>query len=320
MKKPTWLIKAGAKMAEKKPDILVGTGIMLMAGAAVLGCVQTAKHMNSILDEHNEELADIKENCPEEEQKAEIRTRYFNTSLSIVKIYAGPVAMLGIGATMICLGHGEMKKRYTIMAAAYETVSKAYDTYRKRISDKYGEDADYYGRYGVETDRVVDPGDPEKKEQAKRVMGSEDQMRAASPYFRMIDQDSFLFKECGGSPLHIRSQLEAFEGALNADYFNGKPIYYNDIIKWIFGNNADKMSDDGQFVGWYLRDPLNAENVPGSGNPIKLNISTAPSVVGDDDPREMLYVCIDPIPAGVVSLARGEGVRVRKGGKYIGQI
>ena len=68
MKKPTWLIKAGAKLAEKKPEILVGTGIALMAGAAVLGCVQTAKHMNSVLDDHNAEIEDIKENCPEEEQ------------------------------------------------------------------------------------------------------------------------------------------------------------------------------------------------------------------------------------------------------------
>ena len=60
MKKPNWLIKVGAKMAEKKPDILVGTGIMLMAGAAILGCVQTAKHMNDVLDDHNAEIEDIK--------------------------------------------------------------------------------------------------------------------------------------------------------------------------------------------------------------------------------------------------------------------
>lgn len=318
MNKPAWLIKVGAKLTEKRPDILVGTGIALMAGAAVLGCVQTAKYMNDVLDEHNEKIENIKKNVSEEDQKAEIRTRYFNTSLSIVKMYAAPVAMISIGATFICLGHGEMKKRYTVMAAAYNTVSKAYDVYRKRISEKYGEDADYYGRYGVET---VTEKDENGEEVKKRVLPSEDMLADASPYLRVIDQDSIIFKECGGSPIHIRAALEQYEQMLNSMYYNGQPIYYNDVIRWIFGAKDEYLSDDGQIVGWYLRDPINTENADGY-KPVNLRISTFLGKKGDDDAydQDMVYICIDPNVAGVVSLARGAENKIRKGGRYIGQV
>ena len=52
-------VALNAKVAA--PHIFVGVGIIGMAGAGVLACVQTAKHFEEIVDFHNENMDKIRQ-------------------------------------------------------------------------------------------------------------------------------------------------------------------------------------------------------------------------------------------------------------------
>lgn len=330
VKMPKCLIKLGLKAKEASPEILLGFGIAAIVGGGVLACVNTAKKLSDICDEREDAINEFdheneitEENVNElstevaDERAAVVKAANHHMAFEIAKLYSIPVGLVILGTTSILVGHHQIRKRYLVMSAAYSAMSKAYETYRRRIVEKFGEEADYYGRYGYErqTIKVVNEDGSVTEEEAN-VVDPDQLYSVASPYARVIDRDSFLFKECGGSAIHIRSQLECYQEMLNTQYFNGQPIYYNDVIKWIFGNNPEKMSDDGQIVGWYRRDPKNNEYADDKG--IDLRISTFYGKRGDDDPydRDYLYLQIDPNVAGPISLERGQEHIERIGGKY----
>lgn len=324
VKMPKCLIKLGLKAKEASPEILLGVGIVAIVGGGVLACVNTAKKLGDICDEREDAIKEFDEengladksdmelvnDVPSElqaERTEVIKAANHHMAFEIAKLYSIPVGLVILGTTSILVGHHQIRKRYLVMSAAYSAMSKAYDTYRRRIAEKFGEEADYYGRYGYERQKIkVVNEDGSVTEEEANVVDPDQLYSVASPYARVIGRDSFLFRECGGSPIHIRSQLECYQEMLNTQYFNGQPIYYNDVIKWIFGNDPTKMSDDGQIVGWYRRDPKNNEYADDKG--IDLRISTFYGKRGDDDPydRDYLYIQIDPNVAGPISLERGQ--------------
>lgn len=312
MKKPAFLVKAGAKLAEKKPDILVGSGIVLMIGAAVVGCVQTAKHLSDICDEHSAAIEEAKKLEDEADQKYEIRQANGHFVLNLIGNYALSFGMMAAGALCIGLGHGEMKKRYLAAEALAMTYKKGHDLYRKRIREKFGEAADRYAMYGIEEEETED----ENGEKTKLSRASEDQLRFASPWAFLIDEDCLLYKQCGGSPIHIRSELECFQSMYNTMYHNETPIYYNDVVRWICGNGTESckrnLKDEGQTWGIYINDPESR-----SEEGFNLNISTFFGKRGDDDPydQDKLYILVDFVPAGPIHLGKR-----RVGGKYISQV
>lgn len=334
VKMPKCLIKLGLKAKEASPEILVGVGIVAIVGGGVLACVNTAKKLSDICDEREDTINEFDEEHGltelseaeklnaitgelKEEHTAVVKAANHHMAFEITKLYSIPVALVILGTTCILVGHHQIRKRYLVMSAAYSAMSKAYETYRRRIAERFGEEADYYGRYGYERQKIqVVNEDGSVTEEEANIVDPDTLYSVASPYARVIDRDSFLFKECGGSAIHIRSQLECYQEMLNTQYFNGQPIYYNDVIRWIFGNNASKLSDDGQIVGWYRRDPKNNEYADDKG--IDLRISTFYGKRGDDDPydRDYLYLQIDPNVAGPVSLERGQESLIRTTGKY----
>lgn len=313
MNKPKAIVKLGAFLAEKKPDILVGSGIALMAAAGIVACIKTAKHLGDICDEHNDAIEEAKKLENEDDQKYEIRQANGHFVLDILANYALPVGMGVGGAILIGLGHGEMKKRYIAAEALAASYKKAHDIYRRRIRDRYGEAADRYGQYGIEEEEIEDKETGEKKKISR---ASEDKLKFASPWAFVIDEDCLLYQQCSGSPIHIRSQLESFQSMYNTMYHNGTPIYYNDVVRWICGSGSESckrnLKDEGQTWGIYIHDP-EAQSEDG----FNLNISTFFGKVGDDDPydQDKLYVMVDFVPAGPVHLRPSRHV----GGKYISQ-
>ena len=47
-----------------------------------------------------------------------------------------------------------MQKRYLGVVAAYNVLSAAFEEYRKRVRDEYGEDLDKHFRYGTTYDEL----------------------------------------------------------------------------------------------------------------------------------------------------------------------
>lgn len=154
--------KLAVKTAKHAPEILVGAGITSMGVAVVHACKLTLK-ADYILDNYNERMDKIDEateksaenNDPfaekytEKDVRRDTAVAYFLTAKDFVKHYWAPIAEFTLGVACICVAHRILNKRVLYLAASYNGLQKTYNTYRERIKNEYGEEADIFGVTGV---------------------------------------------------------------------------------------------------------------------------------------------------------------------------
>lgn len=159
-----------ALLARKNsPTILFGAGVVSMVGSTVLACRATLK-LDEVLSEvetnmdksrlakEKVEAGDVPEGMTytDREQKQDMAIIYIRGAGKLVKLYA-PAAILG-GVGILCLtkSHSILKQRNAALAAAYVAVETAFQTYRARVVDRYGDDVDRELRYGSEEVDIID--------------------------------------------------------------------------------------------------------------------------------------------------------------------
>lgn len=153
--------KAEFTIKKNSPEILLGAGIVGFVGTIVLACRATCRadevlefHIRKIKDiEDAKEIADAD---PEGEMSYDIEIyrqdkaiRYLKTTGSLAKLYAPTVAVGALSLACILTSRNIMQKRYLGVVAAYNGLSAAFEEYRKRVRDEYGEGLDKHFRYGT---------------------------------------------------------------------------------------------------------------------------------------------------------------------------
>lgn len=170
--KNNWLAKvstSAAKFAGKaeftikknSPEILLGAGIVGFVGTIVLACRATCR-ADEVLEFHRRKIKDINDakkvsdSDPEGEMSYDVEIyrqdkaiRYLKTTGSLAKLYAPTVAVGTLSLACILTSRNIMQKRYLGVVAAYNGVSAAFEEYRKRVRDEYGEGLDKHFRYGT---------------------------------------------------------------------------------------------------------------------------------------------------------------------------
>lgn len=324
--------------AINNPKLLLAGGIIGFVGAGVWACVQTIK-LETIIDEQNDIQDKIVENHSEEELqlpevKKELNMVKAKTVGRIALNYAGPVAVAGVAAFLLFRSYGLQRQAYLAMSAAYGTVSKAYDAVLDRVEKKWGKEGLKYAKYGIEQ-QEVEKEITDEKGKVKKVKELEDHaterwgdMKKSSPNIIIFDEETSLYKEYGGSIVHMRSELVTGQNYMQTQYNCGVPIMYNaDIVKNFCGNDARWMTDAGQILGRFSGDP---DNVAEFGDVIDLGIDTF--VGTDPDTGEpKTYIYIDP-KVGVVNFDKNKTLwpqgqlqldklgKKRVGGKYLSQV
>ena len=170
--KNNWLAKistSAAKFAGKaeftikknSPEILLGAGIVGFVGTVVLACRATCR-ADEVLEFHRRKIKDlndakeIADADPEGEMSYDVEIyrhdkaiRYLKTTGSLAKLYAPTVAVGALSLACILTSRNIMQKRYLGVVAAYNGLSAAFEEYRKRVRDEYGEGLDKHFRYGT---------------------------------------------------------------------------------------------------------------------------------------------------------------------------
>lgn len=190
--KNNWLSKVGtsaAKFAGKaelnikknSPEILLGAGIVGFVGTVVLACKATCR-ADEVLEFHRRKIKDINDAKeiadadPEGEMSYDVEIyrqdkaiRYLKTTGSLAKLYAPTIAVGTLSLACILTSRNIMQKRYLGVVAAYNGVSAAFEEYRKRVRDEYGEGLDKHFRYGTTYDElpVYDENGKKSKEKEK---------------------------------------------------------------------------------------------------------------------------------------------------------
>lgn len=158
--------KAEFTIKKNSPEILLGAGIVGFVGTIVLACRATCR-ADEVLEFHRRKIKDINDAKeiadadPEGEMSYDIEiyrqdkaVRYLKTTGSLAKLYAPTIAVGTLSLACILTSRNIMQKRYLGVVAAYNGLSAAFEEYRKRVRDEYGDDLDKHFRYGTTYDEL----------------------------------------------------------------------------------------------------------------------------------------------------------------------
>lgn len=153
--------KAEFTIKKNSPEILLGAGIVGFVGTIVLACRATCR-ADEVLEFHRRKIKDINDAKeiadadPEGEMSYDIEIyrqdkaiRYLKTTGNLAKLYTPTVAVGALSLACILTSRNIMQKRYLGVVAAYNGLSAAFEEYRKRVRDEYGEGLDKHFRYGT---------------------------------------------------------------------------------------------------------------------------------------------------------------------------
>jgi Family of unknown function (DUF6353) len=159
-----------ALLAEKhSPTILLGAGVVSMLGSTVLACRATLKldDVLTAIEEDKQKAVTVKNqvatgDVPEGVTYTDSEFKRDNAIIivrgvgSIVKLYGPSLILGGIGVACLTKSHKILQDRNMALTAAYVAVDRAFQSYRERVIDRYGEDTDRELRYDSEEVTVIE--------------------------------------------------------------------------------------------------------------------------------------------------------------------
>lgn len=153
--------KAELIIKKNSPEILLGIGIVGFVGTVITACKATLR-ADEVLEYHKQKMKDIHDAKEIADQnpdgeleydnnlyRQDIGFQYLKTTGNMLKLYAPTIALGTLSLACILASRNIMQKRYLGVVAAYNGVSAAFEEYRKRVRDEYGEGLDKHFRYGT---------------------------------------------------------------------------------------------------------------------------------------------------------------------------
>lgn len=142
------------------PEIKMGAGAVIAICATGGMCKDTLK-AEKVLDTYKEKceiIAEAREKCPDEysakDEKRDKGIMIFWLIRNLAKKYAFNIALYILGFGLMFSSNADHKANHMSASAALALVNEAYNAYRRRVVEKYGEDADRDLALGLEQKKV----------------------------------------------------------------------------------------------------------------------------------------------------------------------
>ena len=268
--------KVITKTSKAAPTIAFCVGMGGSVASLILMWRAARKH-DDVLCEVQDMLADVHEMKPVEgknneealsinQYRVELVKTYIKAGFKIGKLYA-PVAITEAGSiALMSLGYGKLSKHYTGTLAAFTLVEREYATYRKRVIETLGEEADQEFRFGLKKKEFERPvldedgnpkldknGRPKIKKVIERVLSEEDEDRLEgySMYARIFDKEHS--KRFDGDADDMATSYYNRTFLIKAqEYFNmllkfKGTIFLNEVYEYL----GYERTQAGEDVGWH---------------------------------------------------------------------
>lgn len=180
------------------------------------------------------------------------------TSLSIgkklIKTYAIPVTIAVLSSGLIFSGMNTFNARNIALTTAYSTLSKAFESYKERVKERYGEEVEKELSYGYKTEvikeKVTDENGNEKWETTEKKVIVGDPSKC-SPYAFIFDKR---FEEFITDPDYCQTFLNLVQKELNTKFklIRRKYITLTELYDKL-GAPEEFYTADAMRIGW-LRD------------------------------------------------------------------
>ena len=153
------------------PNILTALSVVSTVGA-VGTSVKATWESKEIIETHNADIIDIREDLraaktPEEakECKKQLLSKYADTVLDVLDEYLAPTILTGASIAAGITSNHISNRRIAALGASFTFIKNAFDKYRERVKNKYGEEEEkdiYYGAKEVEKEVVDEKGKKKK--------------------------------------------------------------------------------------------------------------------------------------------------------------
>lgn len=238
------------KGQKHSPTILFGAGVIGVIGTTILAARATLK-LEEVLEETQTNLAMVKKvvatknpKYTEEDSKRDVVIVYTQGALKVARLYWPSIALGAASIAMLAGSHNILNKRNAAITAAYASVKRGFDDYRKRVVAEIGPDAERRLRHGIEEREIIE--ETETGPQPRIVQSAS--KHGHSPYAR------FFSKENAPSTFQQRADynltfLQAHQNMANHRLESRGYVLLNDI----FDGLGMERTPEGCVVGW-LRD------------------------------------------------------------------
>jgi len=264
-------------LEEASPRIKIVLGVVGLVGAGIAACIASSKVKEETKEErkafkdihkirHAQKADETGEKLdPEETVSDDVKFVYTDkdfakdvvkTSLSygkkILKLYGVPIAITGLSIALIFNGTHVLNARYLAMSASYGSIKKAFDLYKERVKERYGEEAEKDIRYGIKTEKVkeeiVDEETGEKKKVTKEIKVAEADPTACSPYAMIFDER---FGEYVNDIGMNEALVKAIQSIMNEELLGkGKRYLVMDNLLDRLGAPEDMYTGETMICGW----------------------------------------------------------------------
>lgn len=259
--------KYGYKLKKASPTIMIVGAAVGGVTATVLACKATIKAQD-ILKEHNAAIQTIHdtkakidsgelvlgegETYTENEFKNDITTAYVHTGVALAKVYA-PAVALGVASLGCMFGsHHIMTKRNASLTAAYIALDKAFEEYRTRVTDRFGDRVQQELEHNVKAVEIENKKTDENGVEETIKQYTDVAMSHTSPYTCIFDETVDTWQP---DNMLNRNYLFLMEQAANKRLRIKGHLFLNDVLELIGTHGGVTMkTPEGQIVGW-IYDP-----------------------------------------------------------------
>lgn len=237
------------------PEILTTVGVATNALSVFLACRATTK-LTPILENHEVDVGFIKGDDwtnerggdDEKARKKELRLVYIHTTKEIAKIYAPAVGTCMLSYTCLIGGHHILKSRNVALMTAYSGLETAYNAYRNRVIEEFGEQKDEDYRFGVtkKEEKAVETTKSGKEKETTKVVDMIDITRKSSPYARCFDE---LNPNFNGDPTVNLMFLRHIQDWMNDKLIQKGHLFLNEVYEALGFDDTQA----GSVVGWVMK-------------------------------------------------------------------
>ena len=244
------------------PTILFGTGVVGVVATAVMASRATLK-LDEVVDETQDKLNTAKDlyrsghqNYSTSDYKQDVVVLYSRTAVQVAKLYAPAIAVGALSIAALTGSHVILNRRNVALTAAYTTLEKGFNEYRKRVVEELGEDKERTLRYGLKTEeREIHDTEKGTVETRKEVS-----ITGYSPYAKLFDRDT----SNSWSPqpeynlLFLRCQQNYANDRLNSrghiflnevyDALGVERTKAGAVVGWVKDGDGDNFVDFGVFT------------------------------------------------------------------------
>ena len=188
---------------------------------------------------------DLTDKYDEHDAKSDTTITYVQTGMKVAKLYAPSVILCASSLGCLLASNNILRKRNAALTAAYATIDKSFKEYRKRVSERFGDEVEKEIRYNIKAKEIttVDEDGNEVKETVKEVEVDPNSPESYSDYARFFDESCAAWQN---------------DAEYNLTFLKAQQQYANDLLKArgrLFLNEVYRMlgideTKAGQVVGW----------------------------------------------------------------------